>query len=88
MRNHRKFFPTPAPVLLATLFLLAAAGQAAWAQDELAVAKDTLAIKADVWEISCGTRDLEQGCVPGNQLRLEIEFQVIGALPSGGQLWV
>jgi len=73
---------------LLTLLLLLVAHMPARAQDELAVAKDTLAINADVWEITCGTMDLKQGCVPGNELRLEIGFQVIGALPSGGQLWV
>ncbi len=88
MRNHTRFSRVPLLLLLVVLLLLTVAGQPARAQDELAVAKDTLTIKADVWEISCGTMDLKQGCVPGNQLRLEIEFQVIGALPSGGQLWV
>ncbi len=82
MRNPRFF------LLLLALPILLAVHLPARAQDELAVAKDTLAVKAKVWEISCGTEDVKRGCVPGNQLKIETEFQVIGALPSGGQLWV
>ena len=83
--NASRSLLEPSLLLLAALFFLTVAPPAQ-AQDELVVAKDTLTIKAPVSEITCRYDD--RSCVPGNELRLEIGFQVIGALPSGGQLWV
>jgi hypothetical protein len=59
---------------------------AALAQDELVVAKDTLMIKGKVWEVTCRSDD--RSCVPGNRLDLDVTFEAIGALPSGGQFWM
>jgi len=66
---------------LALLFL--AAGQPARAQDELAVAKDSIRIKVTVRGCYHG-----QECQAGdNFLSPEIEFQVYGSMPSGSLLW-
>jgi len=86
VRNPSRSLPVLSLLPLVALLLMTTIAPPAQAQDELVVAKDTLAIKGKVWEVTCRYDD--RSCVPGNQLRLEIEFQVIGALPSGGQLWV
>lgn len=86
VRKSGPFLPAVALVSIVLMFLLAAAAPPAQAQGELLVAKDTLMIKAPVEEITCRSDD--RSCVPGNLLKLEVSFEAIGALPSGGQFWV
>ncbi len=69
---------------LTTLFLLAT-GLPALAQDELAVAKDTLKVEMRV--LGCSAFD--NRCVANDHYLLpNVMFQVIGAPPSGSQFWV
>lgn len=84
MRNCTRFSRVRLLLLLAALILLAV-GQPARAQNELAVAKDTLKVEARV--LSCSA--LDNTCVANDYyFRPNVTFQVIGVPPSGSQFWV
>lgn len=83
MRKRAKPLGVRCLMLPLVLLFLSAVGQPARAQDELAVAKDSVRIKVTVRGCYYG-----QDCREGdNFLTPEIQFQVYGSMPSGSLLW-